>query len=110
MTVPFTVERTLHRALGPLVRLTIADDTDLAFTAEEAATVSRALRAVRDGRSAEREIFLSPIASDRDFQAVVGTDGIEVAAGRHTLALAWEDVERLAAALAEAADAARPAR
>src|SRR4051812_12221355 len=54
MPPPIQVNHSAHRAFGRLIRLTLDGDTRLDLTVEEAATVSRALTAVREGRSAER--------------------------------------------------------
>jgi hypothetical protein len=90
------VNHSAHRAFGRLIRLTLDGDTRLDFTAEEAATVSRALAAVREGRSAEREIYMSPIASDHEFTGSVLPKGIRVTIGGRAVDLVWEDVDRLA--------------
>ena len=90
------VNHSAHRAFGRLIRLTLDSDTRLDFTAEEAATVSRALTAVREGRSAEREIYMSPIASDHDFSGIVLPEGVQVTIGGRAVDLVWEDVDRLA--------------
>jgi|tagenome__1003787_1003787.scaffolds.fasta_scaffold20799777_2 hypothetical protein len=89
------VTRSAHRTFGSLIRLTLDSDTRLDFTAEEAATVSRALTAVREARSAEREIYMSPIASDHDFSGTVLADGVQVTVGGRGVDLGWDDVDRL---------------
>jgi hypothetical protein len=90
------VNHSAHRAFGRLIRLTLDSDTRLDFTAEEAATVSRALTAVREGRSAEREIYMSPIASDHDFSGTVLAEGVRVTIAGRAVELGWNDVDRLA--------------
>jgi hypothetical protein len=90
------VKQSAHRAFGHLIRVTLDGDTRLDFTAEEAATVSRALTAVREQRSAEREIYMSPIASDHDFTGSVLTDGVRVTVAGASADLGWDDVDRLA--------------
>ena len=90
------VNHSAHRALGRLIRLTLDGDIRLDFTPEEAATVSRALTAVREGRSTEREIYMSPIASDHEFSGVVLADGVRVTVGGRAAQLGWAEVERLA--------------
>jgi hypothetical protein len=83
MPLSFQVLQCDHRAFGRLIRLSLDGDTRLDFTPEEAATVSRALTAVREGRSLEREIYMSPIASDHEFSGAVLTEGVRVTiAGR----------------------------
>lgn len=97
----FSVEPIRHRALGPLLRLRVGDALVLDLTADEAAILSRALSAVREGRSPERTIFMSPIASDGDFTATVDGEGegggLVIGASGHRLS--WMEVERLAGAL-----------
>jgi hypothetical protein len=90
------VNHSAHRAFGRLIRLTLDSDTRLDFTAEEAATVSRALIAVLEGKSAEREIYMSPIASDHDFTGTILSDGVRVTIGGCAIDLVWNDVDRLA--------------
>ena len=90
------VNQSAHRSFGRLIRLTLDGDTRLDFTAEEAATVSRALTAVREGRSAEREIYMSPIASDHDFSGTVLAEGVRVTIAGRAVELGWNDVDRLA--------------
>jgi hypothetical protein len=89
-----------HPALGRLVRLEGLSAQPLALTPQEATTIARALTAVRAGRSTETEIYLSPIASDDSFQALVEPDGVRCA-GRH---LPWPEVDTLAEDLARAAE------
>ena len=90
------VNHSAHRAFGRLIRLTLDSDTRLDFTAEEAATVSRALTAVREGRSTEREIYMSPTASDHDFSSTVLAEGVRVTVGGRAVDLVWNEVDRLA--------------
>lgn len=88
-----------HPALGRLIRLEGVAAAPLSLTPQEAATIARALSAVREGRSSEREIYLSPIASDASFQALVEAEGLRC--GERFLH--WAMAERLAAQLLEAA-------
>ena len=90
------VNQAAHRAFGRLIRLTLESDTRLDFTAEEAATVSRALTAFREGWSTEREIYMSPIASDHDFSGTVLAEGVRVTVGGRAVDLVWNEVDRLA--------------
>lgn len=87
-----------HRMLGPMIRLDVAG-LGFDLTAQEAAILSRALAAVREGKSQVDEVYMSPIASNGDFSGKVGGDCISVAA-EPPIALAWEEVGKLAAALA----------
>ena len=96
MSPSLQVTQSVHRAFGRLIRLTLDTNIRLDFTAEEAATVSRALTAVREGRSAEREIYMSPIASDHEFSGAVLPHGIRIAIGGTTLDLDWDGVDRFA--------------
>ena len=100
----FTVEPFRHRALGPLLRLMVGNAPALDLTPNEAAILSRALLAIREGRSAERTIFMSPIASDGDFTATVVGDGLALGeeGGHGRVRLSWPEVERLAQALSGA--------
>ena len=90
-----------HPAFGHLVRVEGLSARPLSLTPQEATTISRALAAVRAGRSAETEIYLSPIASDDAFQALVEADGVRCA-GRF---LPWPEVDTLAEDLARVAAA-----
>ncbi|BCK87091.1 hypothetical protein MIZ01_0861 [Sideroxyarcus emersonii] len=99
---PFVVSGCLHRALGPLVKVEFADGLVLRFTPVEASSLSFALAAVRCGISPEREIYLSPIASDAAFVGAVRDGGIGIAVRTGTLELDWPGAGRLADALAAA--------
>jgi hypothetical protein len=89
-----------HRGLGAMLRLAVADGLSFDLTHEEARTLSRAMKAVADGKSKVDEIYMSPIASDRDFSAKVTPEGLLLEAASPPLRLAWEDVSALAADLA----------
>jgi len=84
-----------HPALGPLLRLSDLFAAPVVLNAIEATTIARALEAVRLGKSAETEIYLSPIASDHDFQALVDEDGVTCGDVR----LDWRQVAELAVLL-----------
>lgn len=84
-----------HPALGPLLRLTDLFAAPVVLNTAEATTIGRALDAVRTGKSTETEIYLSPMASDQDFQALVGQDGITCGECH----LDWPQVAELAALL-----------
>lgn len=98
----FSVNSLTHRALGPLLRLT-APGLDLRLTPREAQTLALALKAVAEGRSAEREVFMSPMASDGYFVGRVEGWGMAVEAGAEALRMDWATVTRLAEALASMA-------
>lgn len=93
-----------HPAFGRLIVLTPADGGGARLTAQEALTLSRALAAVRAGRSAEREIYLSPIASDADVLGAVENDGVRLRLGAFETRLDWNAVETLVTALAKTAE------
>jgi hypothetical protein len=92
-----------HRALGRMVRLTVADGYGFSLTFQEARTLARALAAVKDKRSSVDEVYLSPIGSDGDFHAKVRSDGLVIDAMSPPLMLGWSEVGAIAAALAAAA-------
>jgi len=92
-----------HRALGPMVRLTVVDGYGFNLTFQEARTLARALAAVKDKRSSVDEVYLSPIGSDGDFHAKVRPDGLVIEAMNPPLALDWSEVGAIADALGAAA-------
>ena len=100
----YSVSSTRHRVLGKQVRVEFADDFVLKLTPAEASSLSFALVAVRDGISPEREIYMSPIASDSAFVGIVGDSGISIATAARPLELDWTAVGGLAGALAAAID------
>ncbi|HRJ60605.1 MAG TPA: hypothetical protein PKZ97_07735 [Azospirillaceae bacterium] len=102
----FSLTVAAHPAFGRLIVLASPGGGAVRLTAPEALTLSRALAAVRAGRSAEREIYLSPIASDADVIGAVGSDGVRLGLGDIETALDWDAVEALAAALAKMAEMA----
>jgi hypothetical protein len=92
-----------HRALGPMVQLTVADGYRFNLTFQEAQTLARALAAVKDKRSSIDEVYLSPMASDGDFHAKVRPEGLVIDATNPPLVLDWIEVGAIADALAAAA-------
>jgi hypothetical protein len=100
----FSVSSVQHRILGRQVRLQFGDDFVLKFTPAEASSLSFALVAVRDGVSPEREIYMSPIASDDAFVGEVKELGVRVVIGKDAVELDWVSVGKLAEALAGAID------
>lgn len=102
MSEPFSFEvgSTQHRVLGKQIRLKLADDLVLRLTPAEASSLSFALVAVRDGISPEREIYMSPIASDGAFVGTVHDAGMRIATPNGMLELSWSGVGTLAGALA----------
>jgi hypothetical protein len=97
-----SVNTTQHRAFGRLVNLQFTDGLLLRLTMAEASTLSFALVAVRDGISPEREIYMSPIASDAAFLGTVRDDGMSIAMHEGALELDWSGVGLLAESLATA--------
>ena len=93
-----------HRAFGKLVRMQFADDFLLRLTQPEASSLSFALVAVRDGISPEREIYMSPIASDAAFVGCVRDSGMTISTLHGELELDWDEVGVLAESLAAAID------
>jgi hypothetical protein len=95
----WSVTAVSHRMLGPMIRLEFPGRISFDLTAQEAGLLARALAGVREGKSAVEEVYMSPIASNGDFSGKVGADGISVAAGE-PIVLAWDEVGKIAAALA----------
>lgn len=98
--LPFAVSGNLHRILGKQVQLKFSDDFVLRFTPAEASSLSFALVAVRDGISPEREIYMSPIASDAAFVGTVQDNGMSIATPVGAIELDWSKVGALAESLA----------
>ncbi len=98
----FSVSSTQHRALGKLVQMQFNAGLVLRLTLAEASSLSFALVAVRDGVSSEREIYMSPIASDAAFVGTVREGGMSIALPDGALELDWANVGALAGALATA--------
>lgn len=99
----FSVSETTHRALGRLLILKVGGTLTVRLTPHEAHTLALAMVAVRDGKSAETELFMSPIASDAIFVAPVGANGITVETPGGALPLDWNTVGQLAGALSPVA-------
>lgn len=101
MSQCFTLVAARHKAFGVLATLVVPGHPERRFTQEEGAIVSRALNAVAEGTSSEKQIYMSSIASDHDFDARVGVDGVVlVLEGRPDVAFGWEETRRLAQGLA----------
>lgn len=98
----FSVSSVQHRLLGKQVRLEFADDFVLKLTLAETSSLSFALVAVRSGISPEREIYMSPIASDAAFVGTVRDGGVSIAMAEGELELDWPNVGLLAESLAAA--------
>lgn len=95
----WSVTAVSHRMLGAMIRLEFGDRLGFDLTAQEAGILARALAAVREGKSPVDEVYMSPIASNGDFSGKVGPDGINVAAAT-PISLGWDEVGKMAAALA----------
>jgi hypothetical protein len=95
----WSVNAVSHRLLGPMIKLEFVDGPGFDLTAQEAGILAKALAAVREGKSPVDEVYMSPIASNGDFSGKVGPDGVSIAAAS-PIALGWEEVGKLAAALA----------
>jgi hypothetical protein len=91
-----------HRAFGALATLRLGAHPARRLTRTEAGILSRALVAVAEGTSLERQIFMSPIASDHDFEALAEEGGLAVGVeGFEPIFLDWTQTRALAAALRE---------
>jgi hypothetical protein len=99
---PFDVCGTQHRLLGKQIQLQFDDNFVLKLSPAEAASLSFALVAVRAGISPEREIYMSPIASDAAFVGTVQDSGVSIATPKGALDLDWPKVTKLAEMLAAA--------
>ncbi|MGA8170783.1 MAG: hypothetical protein WB816_08135 [Methylocystis sp.] len=106
MSHNFALASTQHPAFGRLVTLSVAGQPPRRFTAQEASIVALALAAVVAAKSVERRIYMSPIASDREFSANVENRGVVITLeGFADVALDWGETVELARALARFGDA-----
>jgi hypothetical protein len=93
-----------HGAFGALATLRLAGQALRRFTLQEASIVARAIDAVASASSPERQIYMSPIASDQDFDARVEPDGLVVICPQcPDVRLTWPEATALAQALRAAA-------
>jgi hypothetical protein len=96
MSQKFSLTEMPHGAFGVLAILNFPGQPPRAFTRQEATIVSRALKAVAQGTSAEHQVYMSPIASDHDFEGQVLKVGIVVISnGYLDVQLDWNDVGAL---------------
>lgn len=103
MSEKFSLSVAPHGAFGVLATLTLVGQPARRFTLREASIVAKAVEAVALGASAERQIYMSPIASDQDFDARASREGLTIAlAGFPALFLAWPEAAALADALTAA--------
>jgi hypothetical protein len=100
----FCVSNVKHRVLGMQIKLQLTENYILKLTQAEASSLSFALIAVRDGVSPEHEIYMSPIASDFAFVGTVKDSGMSIAVDIDVVELDWDNVGKLAQALAAAID------
>jgi hypothetical protein len=97
MSQTYTLTEAPHGAFGTLATLTIAGHPIRRFTREESAIVARALYAVVNGASKERQIYMSPIASDCDFVAQVEREGVLVCCEDcEAVPFDWDETRKLA--------------
>ena len=100
----FTVSVVAHGQFGELVLLAIDNQPLRRLTREESLVLGRALAAVAAGASAEERIYMSPIASDQDFDAAVEREGVVLTADSgETAWFDWSAVVDLAERLAREA-------
>lgn len=100
MSEKFSLSLVQHGAFGVLATLALAGQPARRFTLQEASIVAKAIEAVALGASVERRIYMSPIASDQDFDAHASTEGLTIScAGFPALLLAWREAAALADAL-----------
>jgi hypothetical protein len=88
--------------MGRQIRLRFADDIELRLTPAEASSLSLALVAVSRGISPEREIYMSPIASDDAFDGRLVENGMRIKLRDAEIDLDRDRMEALAAELASA--------
>jgi hypothetical protein len=97
MSQIFELVASSHRTFVVLGTLSFPGHPPRRFTKEEAAILSRALNSVANGDRRERQIYMSPIASDHDFEANVEQSGIVVSLERHAdVKLDWGETRALA--------------
>ncbi len=98
-----------HKMFGSLAALEIPGQPTRLFTRNEAAVLSRALTVVEGEQNPEQPIYMSPIASDHDFEAQVCEQGVVlILEGWPHVTLDWARTRALARVLAsfsEASDA-----
>jgi hypothetical protein len=103
-THSFTVSVVAHRHFGGLVTLAVDNQPLRRLTREESMVLGRVLAATAAGASVEERIYMSPIASDQDFDAAVEREGIVLTSDCGEKArLDWSAVVDLAGRLAREA-------
>ncbi len=97
MSQLFELVASEHRSFVVLASLRLPGHPLRRFTKEEAAILSRALDAVATGDRVQQQIYMSPIASDHDFDARVEHSGILVSSeGQADVELDWREARALA--------------
>ncbi|MGJ0505551.1 MAG: hypothetical protein ACR652_00150 [Methylocystis sp.] len=106
-TSAFELSACQRRGFGALTTLRLRGQPDRRLTLQEASILARALAALAGGRSREPHIYMSPIASDQDFEARARADGIVIVAEGHAgVTLDWTETRALAEALRTLAESA----
>jgi hypothetical protein len=107
MSESFSISVGKRHGFGALATIALAGQPERRLTLAEASILASALDAIAEGASPERRIYMSPIASDHDFDASAGPEGIVVVLeGRADLRLDWRETRALALALKAAAERA----
>ena len=97
MSQLFELVASTHRSFVVLATLRLPGHPLRRFTKEEAAILSRALDSVATGVRREQQIYMSPIASDHDFDARVEQSGLILSSeGHKDVKLDWSDARALA--------------
>ncbi len=97
MSQLFELVASKHPSFVVLATLRLPGHPLRRFTKEEAAILSRALDAVATGDRLQQQIYMSPIASDHDFDARVEKSGIIVSSeGQADVELDWSETRAMA--------------
>jgi hypothetical protein len=97
MSQMFELLAASHPSFVALATLRLPGHPLRRFTKEEAAILSRALDAVVTGDRREQQIYMSPIASDHDFDARVEQSGVVLSSEGHgDVKLDWSEARALA--------------
>ena len=97
MSQRFELVASTHRSFVALATLRLPGHPLRRFTKEEAAILSRALNSVAKGDRGEQQIYMSPIASDHDFDARVEQSGVVLSSEGHgDVKLDWSEARALA--------------
>jgi hypothetical protein len=97
MSQRFELVASTHQSFVALATLRLPGHPLRRFTKEEAAILSRALDSVAKGDRGEQQIYMSPIASDHDFDARVEQSGVVLSSEGHgDVKLDWSEARALA--------------